>query len=113
MDSISKLIGSRIRKIRIKCGLTQFQLAELIDVSAVFLSNMETGKKLPSVEALIHIANALDVSSDDILCDCLEHRKRNTHDEISAMLAACTRDDRVVISEIVRLILGLLDSCER
>ena len=105
MDNIVKAIGRRIRMLRMKRGVTQYQLAELIDVSNVYISNLESGKRTPSVDTLIHIANALDVSTDDILYDCLEnHRSKVLHDEFSMILDACSREDRNMILEIMRII---------
>ncbi len=91
--------------LRMKRGVTQLQLAEPIDVSNVYVCNLESGKKTPSVDTLIHIANALEVSTDNILYDCFEyHRNKAQHDEFSMILDACSREDRDMILEIMIII---------
>lgn len=41
-------IGERIKNKREACGLTQKQLARLIDVNEAVVSNWETGKNRPN-----------------------------------------------------------------
>lgn len=67
-----KLIGSRIRAIRKKRGLTQEQLAERADISPQHCSGIETGAAKVSLPALVRIANALDATPDDFLLDSVK-----------------------------------------
>lgn len=60
-------IGLRVRKAREDMGLSREQLAELVDVSALFLSYIECGQRGMSLETLISLCSALGVSADDIL----------------------------------------------
>ena len=59
-------LGKRIREERLKKGLTQEQLAEKVDISLNFMSLIENGKNM-SVQTLVNLANALDVSIDYLL----------------------------------------------
>lgn len=61
MKNISALLGTQIRKIRKKCGLTIEALSEKAEISPVFLSDVERGKKEASVTTLHKIAKALGV----------------------------------------------------
>lgn len=60
-------IGERIRKYRKERGWTQTQLAEEADLCTCYISFYETGKWLPSLLNIIAIADALNVSLDDIV----------------------------------------------
>lgn len=62
MDYIS--IGRKIFNARTKEGFTQEGLAELLDSSASYISNIERGIKKPSLCMLIKIANSLKISLD-------------------------------------------------
>ncbi len=66
-EEIRREIGDRIREARMKSGLTQSQLAETLDVSTSFLSEVETGKKGMSFETFYAICESIEVSSDFIL----------------------------------------------
>ena len=59
-------IGKAIKTAREEAGFTQEYLAELINVSTKYLSHIETGRKMPSVTTLYHIAIELNMSVDEI-----------------------------------------------
>lgn len=62
-------IGKNILHYRKSCGLSQKQLAEKAILSTAFLSKVEHGEKLPSVAAILEIADALHVSCDALMCE--------------------------------------------
>lgn len=70
-------IGNMIRKYRKNKNLTLLQLSEMIDVSESFIGQIERGKNKPSLETIINIANALDVSVDDLLYRNLNSQNTN------------------------------------
>ncbi|ANU68925.1 MAG: helix-turn-helix transcriptional regulator [Blautia sp.] len=69
MEIDYKAIGQRIKIARIKKGITQEAVADLIDITPAHMSNVETGKTKVSLPTLIEIANALSVSVDTLLSD--------------------------------------------
>ncbi len=60
MDLVA--LGRRIRALRKRAGLTLEGLAELSDLHANYLGEVERGQKNASIETLSAIAEALDVS---------------------------------------------------
>lgn len=60
-------IGSRIRKYREECGLSQKQLADMINVSNSRVSNWEQGINRPDADIIADICRALNVSPSDLL----------------------------------------------
>ena len=69
----TKGIGGRIQQLRRSKGLTQNMLAESIDISVNYLSNIETGKDVCSTTVLLNIANLLGASIDYIFGDELQY----------------------------------------
>lgn len=61
------LIGKRIRFYRQQMGLTQESLAFDINTSAAYVSCIERGKKKPSLQKLVEIAESLNISVNDLL----------------------------------------------
>ena len=57
----------KLREIRKQKGLSQERLAELSHVHRVSISMFENGRKKPNVDSLKRLANALDVSTDELL----------------------------------------------
>ena len=62
-----KAIGQRIRKRRRWVELTQEQLAELAGASTSFIGHIERGTRVPSVETLWRICQALECSMDFVV----------------------------------------------
>lgn len=65
MNNIKEILGLRIRELRKQKGITQEQLAEMINIDQRNLSNIECGVTFPS-KSLGEIANALNVSLRDL-----------------------------------------------
>lgn len=61
------IIGSIVRELRERKGLTQKQLAKMIGISSGCLSKYETGKTLPDPDTLIKFADVFNVSVDYII----------------------------------------------
>lgn len=66
MDKLAKRIGRRISDIRRKRGMTSEKLAYENDISKGYMSDIENGKKLPSLRMLNQIAGALDVDIKEL-----------------------------------------------
>jgi transcriptional regulator with XRE-family HTH domain/mannose-6-phosphate isomerase-like protein (cupin superfamily) len=60
------LIGSRLRAKRLAQGISLRQFARDLEVSASFISQLETGKAQPSVATLFAICSALDITTDEL-----------------------------------------------
>jgi len=66
-DSVEKLIGSSIARIRKDRELTQAQLAEMIDTTVETISRLERGVSVPSLKTLEKISKALHVYIKELL----------------------------------------------
>ena len=67
MDYI--MLGQRISHYRRERRLTQEQLAERADLSHSFLGHIERGSRIPSLETVLRLYRALDVTPNDLLAD--------------------------------------------
>ena len=106
MEIDYKAIGQRIKIARIKKGVTQEAVADIIDVTPSHMSNIETGKTKVSLPTLIAIANALSVSvvltskvifeseAKDVLKDCDEYEVRLLVDLLKSAKEAIRRDKK-------------------
>lgn len=71
-------LSDKIKAIRISKGMTQKQLADILDVSQNAIYNWENGKREIKIETLQKIANALNVPIIDIADDLVTPlRKEN------------------------------------
>lgn len=67
MESISKKLGENLKRLRAKKKLSQGALARILDVDKGYISNIENGKKNPTLATIERLANALHVSVDELL----------------------------------------------
>lgn len=100
MELEYKAIGKRIKIARIKADLTQEKLSEMIGVSPTHLSNIETGSTRVSLKTIVSIANALSITSDDLLCDNVIKAKVQIEQDIAAVLEDCDEYEIRVIRDM-------------
>lgn len=76
MPNIGEIVGGNIRAVRRARGLTQETLAEMVDVSGSYMGYLERGKKRPSLDLLVKIADSLDVDPAMLLISTDEETNR-------------------------------------
>lgn len=101
MELDYKAIGKRIKIARIKADLTQERLAERINISPTHLSNIETGTTRVSLSTMISIANALSVTSDDLLCDSIVMAKAQFEKDIALLLEDCDEYEIRIVKDMI------------
>lgn len=63
-DPAAKTVGQTIRRTRLEAGLTQAQLAQRLQASAPYITNVEAGRANLTIGQLASIAAALDAIVD-------------------------------------------------
>lgn len=101
-------LGKRIRESRIKKGYTQQDLADLAKIGVVYISEIERGVKMPSLNIFIKIIDALDVSADYVLRDELPSGKEYICIEITEKLLTLTPSQRKTAADILNAYLNNL-----
>ena len=100
MELDYKAIGKRIKIARIKADLTQEKLSEMVGVSPTHMSNVETGTTRVSLTTIVGIANALGITSDDLLCDSVIKAKVQFEKDIALVLEDCDEYEIRVIRDL-------------
>lgn len=77
-----KDIGKRIKEGRNKIGITQEKLAEQIDVSPSYISEIERGSSICSLQVLVDIANVLHLNLDSLVNGINENNIDSSFTEI-------------------------------
>lgn len=98
-------IGKRIRANRHSSGITQEMLAEKISVSPPYISRIETGSASPSLQTLVDICNALDVTLDDLMQDNLPAAKKRISGRLNMLVADCTAAEMNMVVNVVTVLL--------
>jgi transcriptional regulator with XRE-family HTH domain len=61
--------GARLSARRRAKGISQAELAEIVDLSANYISLLERGQKLPTIDTLLRLAKAVDAIPGELLGD--------------------------------------------
>ena len=64
-----KTLGKNVKKYRLLREMRQEDLAAICDCSVSHIGHIEGGHGKASLEMVVHIANKLDVTVDQLLCD--------------------------------------------
>ena len=74
--SIKEELGKKIKRMRLNRGLTQEQLAEMVDVSQRTLSGIEIGENFVTAETLDKLIKALNTTSEELFA--ISHLKQES-----------------------------------
>lgn len=67
MYNISTKLGQNMKRIRAKKKMSQGDIARALEVDRGYISNIENGKKNPTLATIQKLADALKVSADELL----------------------------------------------
>ena len=62
-------IGKRLKEERKKANLTSKEFANMVGVSPWYITQIESGKKNPSLKTFIKFVNILNISADVLIKD--------------------------------------------
>ncbi len=67
MSNPAKKLGDNIRRIRLAKDMTQGDLCRKLGLDRAYMSNIESGKKNPTLSTIERIAKALGVSIEELM----------------------------------------------
>ena len=102
-------MGDRIKEIRKKRSFTQEQLAEKLDISVEYVSQIERGLKMPSMQMFIKLVEVLDVSADYLLRDIVSTHDMYGNKQIASKLEKLTPKQRVALEAIIDTYVEYID----
>ena len=98
-------VGIRIKKARIDKKMTQGQLSERLELSNNYISSIERGNSIPSLETFIRICNALDVTADMLLTDTLYRSNEYIKDSIAVKLEKCNKINMRIVERFIDMLI--------
>jgi transcriptional regulator with XRE-family HTH domain len=67
MKSMSEKLGRNLKRIRTEKKMSQGDIARALGVDRGYISNIENGKRNPTLATITKLAEALKVSVDELL----------------------------------------------
>lgn len=101
-------LGKRISNARKQIGITQEALGEQLNMTRKHISVIETAINRHSLDTLVDIANALNVSADDLLVDSLTHSASTADSEIHRLLLDCNTTEQEILTRTVKELKAIL-----
>ena len=106
LDDIKKLIGQRIRELRLKKGLKQSELAEIIGLEPRSISRIESGYHFPKDEHLLKFAYALGVNIKELFAFSHIRTEQELKKDIIRLLKNANSQQLTEIYRIIEVILS-------
>lgn len=104
MDRI--ILGKRLREERLRCGLTQEQTAEYINVSTTYIGFIERGERSVTLEKLVLLAECFHVSVDYLLRDTLPLTNSANDQQILQLWHSASDHEKSMILSVIKSILN-------
>lgn len=97
-------IGQRIREVRMQRGLTQESLADAVDLSVTYISNIENVHTKVSLPTLVTIAQVLNVSVDYLLYDNLPVVQESCDAKCKQLLDRCSEKKKELALKLLEVL---------
>ena len=95
----TKNIGKNLRELRKSARLTQNQLAEKSNLSANYIAHIEGGRNPLSIESLLNLCNALNVTPNAILLG--EYKAKGAADSLLRKTDKFTDSEFALVEDII------------
>lgn len=102
--ALALVLARNIKALRGRRGWTQAELAQRIELTPHYVALLETAQRLPTLKALLALAGALGVTSDQLLATS-STSKDERHLRIATRIASAPEQTQVLIEDVVDVIL--------
>ncbi|WP_027627617.1 helix-turn-helix domain-containing protein [Ruminiclostridium cellobioparum] len=89
-DNISKIVGDRIKLIRLEQGLTQEEVAYRAGIDQSHLGRLERGERNPSLAVIEKVIYALGITFEDLFKYILPPAEENDNKDLSLIMNKLT-----------------------
>lgn len=109
-ETISSMVGERIRTFRTEQKLSQEELAFASELHPAYIGKVERGDKCPTVETLYKIANGLKIPLHKLLdiSSGTETRETDAYHRIQEALEGLAPEEMLQVAQIVEQITSLM-----
>ena len=97
-----KVIGSRLKAARKSKGLSQLNVAEILNVSVPYISKIETGRAVVSLKRLGELADILGADIGELVSGANYESKYYMFEELSSILADCSAEEKTFAYKMLR-----------
>ena len=107
MHDIKKILGNTVREYRTDMGLSQENLAEILNLDQRTILNIEAGRGNPKFEVLYPLITYLKIPADRIFYPNNDALLPNQQ-KLFSLLSDCTEQEALDLLPMIRYMLHLL-----
>lgn len=104
MSQLPEQVGKRLKEIRRSRGLSQETLAEKADISPRYLSRLEVGQQVASLETLHRLAKALNVQLPELFEFAHHHTPKELRDFLRTFIREADEEQLRLATRLVKAI---------
>ena len=112
-QALQLAIGRRVREFRKAAGLTQEQLSEKVDIAPQYLSRLETGRRTPSLDTIVALAEALDTTPAALIAEPEQDAQAERISRIAAIFRVLPENDAAFLESELAGWMSYLKSTRR
>ncbi|MDE6600058.1 MAG: helix-turn-helix domain-containing protein [Oscillospiraceae bacterium] len=99
-----KEVGRRMSKRRKELGLKQYQVCEMIDVNYKYISNLETGRSVPSLDVIMRLCEALQTTPDYLLLGSDKSESIVSDKTLTEKISVLDPKSKAIVSGVIDLL---------
>lgn len=111
MSDIGKLVGDRIKLLRLEQGLTQEDVADKAGIDASHLGRLERGERNPSLAVVEKVIYALGITFEDLFKYILPPNEKNDNRSLGLImnkLTALSKQEQKLVLIILNALFKLM-----
>jgi len=109
MHEYSRPLGDAVKRARGRMGLTQNDVADIVNVDTRTILNIENYKGNPKMEVLYPLIRALNIDAGEIFYPEMQ-RESPAISDLRLLIANCSEHEATVLVPVLRSILSAMRS---
>lgn len=105
----SESFGKRLNKVRKEQHLTSEKLSEKCAINAVYIRQIESASRIPSLPVFVDICNALHISPNYLLDDSLETNEQEQFDSLWKRIRSLTPKQVSLVTAMIETMVDKLE----
>lgn len=102
-------IGQRIKNERLKLNMSREKLAEILELSSVYIGQIERGERKMSLDTICKVADCFNISLDYLVNGYTKLPKKIDVAEIQTRINSCSKNEITLITDVLNAILSNLN----
>lgn len=99
------IIGRQIKRLRARLKLTQDKLAEKVNISPKYLSNIERGLENPTLDTFIRLAKSLNVDLWEIFLPDVDLNNKALNKKIKNLINETNEEQLHLVMRLLQAVL--------